>query len=108
MVVGSQDLIFVKQKPSSTISSVELRGYLDDLGDNMYSGGNNPSLLDRKPRNGKQKVPDVFTRMLRPHTKQFTNITETSSKTEIAFTVMENGAATYALITNLNITETPS
>lgn len=108
MAVGGQDLICVKQKPSSTISSAELRGYLDDLGDSLFSDGGSPSLIDWKTRDGKHKVtislvfsfcnisnfnvscvlivltlyqvPDVFIRMLQPHTKQFTNITETSSK----------------------------
>ncbi|MFS7916351.1 putative membrane attack complex component/perforin (MACPF) domain-containing protein [Helianthus anomalus] len=96
MAVGGQDLICVKQKPSSTISSAELRGYLDDLGDNLFSDGNSPSLLDRKTRNGKQKVPDVFTRMLQPHTKQFTNITETSSKDGITVIECKRGGDVFS------------
>ncbi|KVH90948.1 Membrane attack complex component/perforin (MACPF) domain-containing protein [Cynara cardunculus var. scolymus] len=55
MAVGGQDLICVKQKASSTISSAELRGYLDDLGDSLFSDGRSPSLIERKTRDGKQK-----------------------------------------------------
>ncbi|KAI3515246.1 hypothetical protein L1887_14048 [Cichorium endivia] len=80
MTVGGQDLICVKQKPSSTIPPSELRGYLDDLGDSLFSNGRSPSLIEMKTRDDKQKIPDVFNRMLQPHTMQFINITETSSK----------------------------
>ncbi|KAI3515244.1 hypothetical protein L1887_14046 [Cichorium endivia] len=80
MAVGGQDLICVKQKPSSTIPPSELRGYLDDLGDSLFSNGRSPSLIEMKTRDDKQKIPDVFNRMLQPHTMQFINITKTSSK----------------------------
>lgn len=56
MAVGGQDLICVKQKPSSTISPADLRGYLDDLGDSLFSDGRSPSLIERKTRDGRQKV----------------------------------------------------
>ncbi|KAK1435319.1 hypothetical protein QVD17_01080 [Tagetes erecta] len=95
MAVGGQDLICVKQKPSSTISSADLRGYLDDLGDNLFSDGGSP-LIDWKTRDGKQKVPDVFTRMLQPHTKQFTNITETSSKDGITVIECKRGGDVFS------------
>ncbi|GKB06571.1 hypothetical protein Tco_0834804 [Tanacetum coccineum] len=44
MGVGGQDVICVKQKSSSTISTTDLRGYLEDLGDCMFSDGASPSL----------------------------------------------------------------
>ena len=56
MAVGGQDLICVKQKPSSTIPSGELKRYIDDLGDSLFSDGRSPSLMERKTRDGKQKV----------------------------------------------------
>ncbi|KAI3823121.1 hypothetical protein L1987_04551 [Smallanthus sonchifolius] len=96
MAVGGQDLICVKQKPSSTISSAELRGYLDDVGDCLFSDGRSPSLIDRKTRDSKQKVPDVFIRMLQPHTKQFTNITETSSKEGITVIKCKRGGDVFS------------
>lgn len=115
--VGGQDVLCVKQKPSSTISPAELRGYLEDLGDCLFSDGASPSLPERKTKDGKRKVymffkslyilnlvcfyfsnitlnvffqvPEVFSRMLQPHTLQFTNITETSSK-DVSWNVLFN------------------
>ncbi|KAJ0793216.1 putative MACPF domain-containing protein CAD1/NSL1 [Helianthus annuus] len=55
MGVGGQDVICVKQKPSSTISPTELRGYLEDLGDCLFSDGASPSLPERKTKDGKRK-----------------------------------------------------
>ncbi|XAR58187.1 hypothetical protein NMG60_11026600 [Bertholletia excelsa] len=80
MAVGGQDLICLKQKPTSTIPPAELKGYLEDLGDCLFSDGMSPSLLEKNTRDGKQKVPEVFKRMLQGHTTQFSSITETSSK----------------------------
>ncbi|KAI7741637.1 hypothetical protein M8C21_017646 [Ambrosia artemisiifolia] len=71
MGVGGQDVICVKQKPSSTISPTELRGYLEDLG-------------------------DFFSRMLQPHTMQFTNITETSSKDGLTIINSKRGGDVFS------------
>lgn len=56
MAVGGQDLICVRQKPSSAIPPADLRRYLEDLGDYLFSDGKSPSFLERKTRDGKQKV----------------------------------------------------
>jgi hypothetical protein len=56
MAVGGQDLLCVKQKPSSPIPPADLRRYLEDLGDFLFSDQRSPSLLQRKTRDGKQKV----------------------------------------------------
>lgn len=56
MAVGGQDLVCVKQKPSSPIPPAELRGYLEDLGDCLFSDGMSPPLLEKKTTNSKQKV----------------------------------------------------
>lgn len=56
LAVGGRDLICVKQRPSSGIPPAELRGYLEDLGDCLFTDGKSPSLLERKARDGKQKV----------------------------------------------------
>lgn len=59
MGVGGQDLLCIKQRPSSSIPPAELRGYLEDLGDCLFSDGRSPSLLERKTRDGKQKVLSI-------------------------------------------------
>lgn len=79
MAVGGQDLICVRQKASSSIPPAELRGHLEDLGDSLFSD-RSPSLLQRKTRDGKQKIPEVFSRILQSNTMQLTSVTETSSK----------------------------
>lgn len=60
MGVGGQDVICVKQKPSSTISPADLRGYLEDLGDCLFSDGASPSLPERKSKDSKKKVYILF------------------------------------------------
>nr|XP_043621132.1 MACPF domain-containing protein At1g14780-like [Erigeron canadensis] len=96
MAVGGQDIICVKQKPSSPIPPGELKRYLDDLGDSLFSDGRSPSLMERKTKDGKQKIPDVFTRMLQPHTMQFTNITETSSKDGLTVIECKRGGDVFS------------
>nr|XP_043610295.1 MACPF domain-containing protein At1g14780-like [Erigeron canadensis] len=96
MGVGGQDIICVKQKPSSTISATDLRGYLEDLGDCLFLDGASPNLPERKRKDGKQKVPDVFNRMLQPHTMQFTNITETSSKDGLTIIGSKRGGDVFS------------
>lgn len=59
LAVGGQDIICIKQRPSSVIPPADLRGYLEDLGDHFFSDGRSP-LLERKTRDGKQKVYCVF------------------------------------------------
>ncbi|XP_020229817.1 MACPF domain-containing protein At4g24290 isoform X2 [Cajanus cajan] len=80
MAVGGQDLICVKQKHSSKIPPGDLRRHLEDLGDFLFSDVRSPSLLQRKAADGKQKVPEVFNRVMQSNTMQFTSISETSSK----------------------------
>lgn len=58
LAVGGQDLICVRQTPSSEIPPAELRAHLEDLGDALFSDGKN-SLLQRKALDGKQKVRDL-------------------------------------------------
>lgn len=79
MAVGGQDVLCVKQKPSSPIPPAELKGYLEELGDCLFSDTGSP-ILERAAKDNKRKVPEVFSRMLQTHTMQFTSITETSSK----------------------------
>lgn len=55
MGVGGQDLLCVKQKPSSTVPPAELKAHLDDLGDCLFSDEASP-LPEWKAKEGKKKV----------------------------------------------------
>ncbi|TYH81968.1 hypothetical protein ES332_D02G023000v1 [Gossypium tomentosum] len=95
MAIGGQDLICVRQNSSSTIPTSELRGYLEDLGDVMFSDGKSPSLIQRKSRDGKQKVPDVFNRILQSSTMQLASIAETSSKDGLTIICSKRGGNAF-------------
>ncbi|CAK9181035.1 unnamed protein product, partial [Ilex paraguariensis] len=96
MAIGGQDLLCVKQRPSSAIPPAELKGYLEDLGDCLFSDGNSRSLLERKTRDGKPMVPEVFNRMLQSHPMQFTSITETSSKDGVTIMWTKRGGDVFS------------
>lgn len=55
VAVGGQDVICVKQRPSSPIPPAELKGYLEELGDCLFSDTNSP-MLERKMRDSTKKV----------------------------------------------------
>ncbi|MBA0797454.1 hypothetical protein Gohar_008156 [Gossypium harknessii] len=95
MAIGGQDLICVRQNSSSTIPTSELRGYLEDLGDVMFSDGKSPSLIQRKSRDGKQKVPDIFNRILQSSTMQLASIAETSSKDGLTIICSKRGGNAF-------------
>lgn len=77
--VGGQDLVCVRQDPSSEIPPADLRAHLEDLGDALFSDGKDP-LLRQKDRNSKQKALDVFSRVLQSNILQLTSVVETSNK----------------------------
>ncbi|XP_021749274.1 MACPF domain-containing protein At1g14780-like [Chenopodium quinoa] len=79
LAVGGQDLICVRQAPISEIPPAELRAHLEDLGDALFSDGKEP-LLQRKAREGQQKAPEVFSRILQSNIIQLTSVVETSNK----------------------------
>ncbi|GJX01226.1 MACPF domain-containing protein-like protein [Tanacetum coccineum] len=62
----------------------------------MFSDGASPSLPERKSRDSKQKVPEVFSRMLQSHTMQFTNIIETSSKDGLTINGSKRGGDVFS------------
>ncbi|KAH6821924.1 hypothetical protein C2S53_002809 [Perilla frutescens var. hirtella] len=95
MAVGGQDVLCVKQKPSSPIPPAELKGYLEELGDCLFSDTNSP-ILERTAKDNKKKVPEVFCRMLQTHTMQFTSITETSSKDGLTLIWSKRGGDVFA------------
>ncbi|KAL7145384.1 hypothetical protein ABFS83_07G079500 [Erythranthe nasuta] len=94
MAVGGQDVLCVKQKPSSPIPPAELKGYLEELGDCLFSDANSPIL--ERTANDNKKVPEVFSRMLQAHTMQFTSITETSSKDGLTLIWSKRGGEVFA------------
>lgn len=55
LAVGGQDLLCVKQRSSSPIPSAELKGYLEELGDCLFSDANSP-ILERKAKDNPKKV----------------------------------------------------
>ncbi|XP_073046677.1 MACPF domain-containing protein At4g24290-like [Primulina eburnea] len=95
LAVGGQDLLCIKQRSSSPVPSAELKGYLEELGDCLFSDANSP-ILERKAKDNPKKVPEVFTRMLQPHTMQFTSITETSSKDGLTIIWSKRGGDMFA------------
>ncbi|XP_068660938.1 MACPF domain-containing protein At4g24290-like [Aristolochia californica] len=70
MALGGQDIICVRQRPSSSVAAAELKGHLEDLGDYMFSDGKSLSPLHRKTREGKHKVPGVFRDILNANDMQ--------------------------------------
>ncbi|KAE9601136.1 hypothetical protein Lal_00023960 [Lupinus albus] len=91
MAVGGQDVICVKQKHSSKIPPGDLRRHLEDLGDFLFSDARSPSLLQRQAADAKQKVPEVFNRVMQSNTMQFTSISETSSKDGLTILCSKRG-----------------
>ncbi|PIA25753.1 hypothetical protein AQUCO_10800029v1 [Aquilegia coerulea] len=90
MAVGGQDVVCVRQKPSSSIPPAELKAHLEDLGDSWFSDGRSMSPLQKK-----QKVPEVFNRILQASTMQLTSITETSSKDGLAIVCSRRGGNVF-------------
>ncbi|XP_061338746.1 MACPF domain-containing protein At1g14780-like [Gastrolobium bilobum] len=95
MAVGGQDVICVKQKHSSKIAPSDLRRHLEDLGDFMFSDSRSPSLPQRITTDGKQKVPEVFNRVMQSSTTQFTSISETSSKDGLTIICSKRGGDVF-------------
>ncbi|XP_023004966.1 MACPF domain-containing protein At1g14780-like [Cucurbita maxima] len=86
--IGGQDLISVRQRPSSSIPPAELRRHLEDLGDILFSDKRSPSSLHRKRD---VKVPEIFTKILQSSSIQLANISETSSKDGITLICSKRG-----------------
>ncbi|XP_030536602.1 MACPF domain-containing protein At1g14780-like [Rhodamnia argentea] len=95
MAVGGQDLVCVRQRHTSPISPADLRRNLQDLGDILFSDGNSSSLLQRTARDGKHKVPEIFSRILQSNTLQLSSITETSSKDGLTIICSKRGGDVF-------------
>ncbi|OAY51175.1 hypothetical protein MANES_05G194100v8 [Manihot esculenta] len=96
MAVGGQDIICVRQQPTSPIPSAELRKHLEDLGDFLFSDRRSPSLLQKNTRDGKHKVPEVFSRILQSNPMPLTSITETSSKEGLTIICSKRGGDVFS------------
>ncbi|KAF9590726.1 hypothetical protein IFM89_037121 [Coptis chinensis] len=94
MAVGGQDVVCVRQKPSSSIPPPRPEKHLEDLGDSWFSDGRSLSPHQRQTRE-KQKVPDVFHRILQANTMQLTSIIETSSKDGLAIVCSKKGGDVF-------------
>ncbi|KAM7277589.1 hypothetical protein ACFE04_004723 [Oxalis oulophora] len=93
LAVGGQDLICVRQDPSSSISPADLRRHLEDLGDFLFSDGKSSTTLHRKTRD--EKVPEVFTRILHSNTMQLSSFTETSTKDGLTLICSKRGGDVF-------------
>eukprot|EP00268_Persea_americana_P015238 TRINITY_DN16951_c0_g1_i1.p1 TRINITY_DN16951_c0_g1~~TRINITY_DN16951_c0_g1_i1.p1 ORF type:complete len:369 (-),score=41.94 TRINITY_DN16951_c0_g1_i1:1394-2500(-) len=91
MAVGGQDVVSVRQTSSSTIPPTEIKGHLEDLGDYLFSDGSSLSPLQRKTREGKQKVPDVFRKILSSNNMQLPSFSETSNKDGLTIICSKRG-----------------
>ncbi|KAL6000579.1 hypothetical protein ACLOJK_024278 [Asimina triloba] len=80
MAVGGQDLVCVRQKHSSPIAPAELKGHLEDLGDILFSDGSLSPTLQKKTREGKHRVPEIFRKILNSNNMQLSSFSETSNK----------------------------
>ncbi|KAG6475304.1 MACPF domain-containing protein At4g24290-like isoform X1 [Zingiber officinale] len=95
VAIGGQDVICVKQSPSSTISSAELKMHLEDLGDFLFSDGSSPSPQHRKIREGKNKVSEAFTKILQPNTLHLPVYSEASTKEGLTIICAKRGGDVY-------------
>lgn len=95
MAVGGQHVICVRQHPSSTISSADLKVHLEDLGDFVFSDGRSHSPLHRKTKEGKNKVPDVFCNILQSNNLQLASYSETSSKDGLTLICSKRGGDVF-------------
>uniref|UniRef100_A0A1D1ZBC6 MACPF domain-containing protein At1g14780 n=1 Tax=Anthurium amnicola TaxID=1678845 RepID=A0A1D1ZBC6_9ARAE len=95
MEVGGQDVICIRQKHSSTIPGADLKLHLEDLGDYLFSDRRCLSPINRKTREGKQKVPEVFRQTLQSNNLQLANNIESSSKEGLTIICSKRGGDVY-------------
>ncbi|XP_014521719.1 MACPF domain-containing protein At1g14780 isoform X1 [Vigna radiata var. radiata] len=96
MAVGGQDVICVKQKHSSKVSSGDLRRNLENLGDFLFQDLRSPSQQQTNTSaEAKHKVPEVFNQVMQSNTTQFTSISETSSKDGLTIICSKRGGDVF-------------
>ncbi|CAN6447554.1 unnamed protein product [Victoria cruziana] len=89
--VGGQDLICVRQSPSSPIPPAELKKHLENLGDFYFSDGKNTSPLHNRTRESTHRVPEVFSNILRSNNMQLASFSESSSKDGVTIICSKRG-----------------
>ncbi|KAK1319500.1 MACPF domain-containing protein [Acorus calamus] len=94
MAIGGQDVVCVRQKPSSSIPSAELKDHLENLGDFLFSDGRSLSPLHRETH-GKQKVPEVFRTILKPNNLHLASFSESSNKDGLTIICSKRGGDIY-------------
>ncbi|GAB4851849.1 hypothetical protein Ancab_031248 [Ancistrocladus abbreviatus] len=95
MAVGGEDLVCVRQQPTSTFPPAEFRANLEDIGDALFSDRSYPSTVQMRARDAKKKVPEVFNRILKSNTLQVTSTVETSQKDGITVVRSRRGGNVY-------------
>ncbi|KAH0464507.1 hypothetical protein IEQ34_007293 [Dendrobium chrysotoxum] len=94
MGLGGQDVICVKQNHVSSVSPTDVKIHLEDLGDLLFSDGRGASPLNQKTR-GKNKVPDVFFKILQSNNFLLTSHSESSSKDGLTIICSKRGGDPY-------------
>lgn len=95
MGIGGQDVICVKQNHVSNVSPTDVKIHLEDLGDLLFSDGRGASPLNQKTRGGKNKVPDVFFKILQSNNFLLTSHSESSSKDGLTIICSKRGGDPY-------------
>ncbi|KAI0492733.1 hypothetical protein KFK09_027009 [Dendrobium nobile] len=92
---GGEDVICVRQNHFSTISPADLKGYLEDLGDCLFTDERLVSSLSQKTQGENSKVPEVFLKMLQSRNLMLTSHSETSSKDGLTINCSKRGGDPY-------------
>ncbi|KAH9298403.1 hypothetical protein KI387_030085, partial [Taxus chinensis] len=80
VTVGGQDVVFVRQNHSSSISPTELKSNLENIGNQLFTGTCSLAPPHVKNRESKQKVPEAFRDVFQPNTLCLDNFSAASSK----------------------------
>ncbi|KAG0494991.1 hypothetical protein HPP92_005985 [Vanilla planifolia] len=73
----------------------ELKVHLEDLGDYLFSGERSISPLNHKTRGGRDKVPEVFYKILQSNNLLLTSHSESSSKDGLTLICSKRGGDPY-------------
>lgn len=93
--VGGEDVICVRQNYFSTISPADLKVYLMDLGDCLFTDERGDSSLNQKTQGENIKVSEAFFKMLQSRNLMLTNHSETSSKDGLTIICSKRGGDPY-------------
>ncbi|GLJ11938.1 hypothetical protein SUGI_0180610 [Cryptomeria japonica] len=91
VTVGGQDVVFVRQSHSSTLSPTELKRHLDNIGDQLFTGTCSLAPLHAKNRESRQRVPKAFSDIFQPNTLNMDSFSAASSKDGITVICSKRG-----------------